>query len=80
MKPWPPVLFSSLIQPLFNCFHNCFLVVLLVYYRIRLAVWCHGPTKSVWEERGGVWPEAGEPEFTHVHVSRRGSLLRANPL
>ena len=38
---------------------------------------CHGPTKSVGEERGGVLPEAGETEFTQVQVSRRGSLLPA---
>ena len=50
---------------------------LSVYCGFSFVIRCHGPTKSVREERGGVNRRQGRQGFTQVQVSRRGSLFPA---
>ena len=56
---------------------NFFVAALSVYCGISSVIGCHGPTKSVGEERGGVDRKRGRRDFTQVQVSRNGSLLPA---
>ena len=51
-----------------------------VYYRSRLAVVCHGPTKSVGEERGGVSPEAGKAKLPRFRLAGTAPYFLLNPL
>ena len=48
-----------------------------MYCGISSVVRCHGPTKSVGEERGRVDRKLGRRDFTQVQVSQNGSLLPA---
>ena len=51
-----------------------------VYCRIRLAVRCHGPTKSVGEERGGVLPRQGRQSLPRSMLAGEAPYFLLNQL